>query len=438
MRTQLDSKFETFETSLRQPSPVSVRLNPAKYHDHFEETEKTPWCVNGRYLPHRPNFTLDPLFHAGTYYVQEASSMSLAHILRSVLDLERPVRYLDLSAAPGGKATLINALMSSDSVLVANEVVPKRNKVLQQNLARWGYNNTIVTQSDPKYFRKVPETFDCILVDAPCSGEGLFRKDPRAMEEWSEENVQLCAARQKRILADIYPALAPGGILIYSTCTFSAEENEDNVKWLLGQSDLDPVAIHFPLDWGIQQASVDLPAYRFYPHKLRGEGFFISVFRRQGSAAPDTRRSPAPSRLFASADAEDGKWLIDPGAYHFLTMNRYRLALPKHLTTLYSQIQGALRITSAGISIGKLYPNGLQPAAELAFSLELSPDVPRVEMGIQQARKFLAHEALELPPDLDPARYLVTYKGFGLGWINKLRNDQVRNNYPLSWRILNQ
>ena len=216
---------------------TSVRSNPEKIfniqHSIFNaQLEKVLWSSNGYYLFERPSFTLDPLFHAGAYYVQEASSMFLEEVLKQTVDLTRPLRVLDLCAAPGGKSTLIQSVISKDSLLVSNEVIKTRVNILAENIAKWGAPNVIVTNNDPSDFKRLPGYFDVIVVDAPCSGSGLFRKDPNAINEWSENNVALCAQRQQRSLADILPSLKEGGVLIYSTCSYSQSEDEDISNWL--------------------------------------------------------------------------------------------------------------------------------------------------------------------------------------------------------------
>src|ERR1044071_5586576 len=201
--------------------------------------DKIPWTEYGHYLSQRPSFTFDPLFHAGCYYVQEASSMFLEQALKQTIDLSKPLRVLDLCAAPGGKSTHILSLISKDSLLVSNEVIRSRAKILKDNIVKWGYSNVVVTNNDPKDFQRLENHFDVIVVDAPCSGSGLFRREPEAIEEWSINNVQLCCQRQQRILADIIPALKGGGILIYSTCSYSPQEDEQIVQWMRNEFPLD-------------------------------------------------------------------------------------------------------------------------------------------------------------------------------------------------------
>src|ERR1700761_2678664 len=266
-------------------SPTSIRINPFKK-TAIKTDAQVPWSNEGHYLNTRPSFTFDPLFHAGSYYVQEASSMFIAHILKHIKSAE-PVKVLDLCAAPGGKSTLLNSAMTADDLLVANEIIKTRVPILADNLARWGTANTIVTNNDPKDFTRLTSFFDIILVDAPCSGWGMFRKDPAAMDEWSEANVNLCHQRQERILADVYPALKEGGYLIYSTCSYSVEENEDILDWLCNEFDLESIRIPIENNWGIvesQSTQKKAWGYRFYPDKVKGEGLFAACLQKKESS----------------------------------------------------------------------------------------------------------------------------------------------------------
>ena len=218
------------------PSPVTVRINRKKWNKIPENSDPVTWCRDGFYLEKRPSFTLDPLFHAGCYYPREASGMFIGEVYRQTIGEARDLRILDLCGAPGGKATHLSTLIGDSGYLVANEVIRSRASVLAENLTKWGLSNSIVTQNDPSAFSRLPGFFDMILADAPCSGEGMFR-DQVAVDEWSEQNAALCSERQKRILADVWPALKNGGILIYSTCTFNPDENEKNIKWITEQEE---------------------------------------------------------------------------------------------------------------------------------------------------------------------------------------------------------
>lgn len=436
LRVQLGEAFEQFQDALGEPPPISIRMNPGKPIHQDPEGDPIPWSRQGRYLESRPRFTDDPLFHAGTYYVQEASSMFLEYVVESVIDLKRDLRVLDLSAAPGGKSTHLQALLTKDSLLVANEIIASRNKILRQNLARWGGDNHLVTQSDPKYFRNLPNFFDLILVDAPCSGEGLMRKDPGAMKEWSEDNVILCSRRQKRILADVVTSLSSGGILIYSTCTFSELENEDNMKWLEEESGMIPLPLDIPESWGIVRSGPQRAGCRFYPNRTRGEGFFIAALKKADSPSTLRRKKGKSVRYPDLASPEDHKWLYAPDRYVFLNREEHRIAIPKLIYEDYLTISQSLRVTNSGLYLGKVYHGQLKPSPELALNQALSQDIQSIEFSVEEALDYLAHINKSHGPDFPPGYNLVVHKGFGLGWLHVLNTGQIRNKYPVAWRIL--
>jgi 16S rRNA C967 or C1407 C5-methylase (RsmB/RsmF family) len=243
MTSRLGGNSQAFFRSLEDPVPVSIRMNTRKPFDGFEGMESVPWCASGFYLKQRHVFTLDPFFHAGCYYVQEASSMFIERAYRNHGDLQRSLRVLDLCAAPGGKSTHLLSLLPEDSLLVSNEPIPSRNAILRDNLSKWGYENVVVTQNEPGDFKRLTGFFDMILVDAPCSGEGLFRKNHEAVREWSESNLSMCSTRQHSILEDVLPSLKPGGLLIYSTCTYNDSENDDICEILVKGGSMDPLEL---------------------------------------------------------------------------------------------------------------------------------------------------------------------------------------------------
>src|SRR5215203_3380652 len=270
---------------------TSIRINPLKWskpddkrlagenihHSPFTIHSQVPWSSYGYYLSQRPSFTFDPLFHSGCYYVQEASSMFLEQALKQSEDLSKTLRVLDLCAAPGGKSTHIQSLISAESLLVSNEVIRNRTGILKQNIIKWGCENVVVTNNDPQHFSKLEGFFDVIIIDAPCSGSGLFRKDAEAIDEWSEENVWLCCGRQKRIIADSIACLKKDGILIYSTCSYSKEEDEDIADWLVKEWDMENIKLTIKENWGIVESQSEKSksvGYRFFPDKLKGEGFY--------------------------------------------------------------------------------------------------------------------------------------------------------------------
>ena len=284
MRKLLPEESEAFFAALQTEPPVSIRLNPGKpvpISRLFPDEQiglPVSWCESAYYLKSRPVFTLDPCLHSGTYYVQEASSMFLYHIFGQILPAH-PVRVLDLCAAPGGKSTLIASRLSSGSLLVANEVIRSRAGILKENMIKWGTSHVVVTNNDPADFHHLKGAFDIIVVDAPCSGEGMFRKDPGAIQEWNESNLQLCSERQQRILADIWPCLKPGGFLVYSTCTYNPGENEAILERLIRKYGARSIEIA-PLFPGIVPGNSTAHCYHFYPHRIPGEGFFTGVVQK--------------------------------------------------------------------------------------------------------------------------------------------------------------
>ena len=287
-------EFERFAAAMDQPCPVSIRVNRRKMSTrvwddikanfHLSDEDRVAWCTDGYYLAERPLFTLDPLLHAGAYYVQEASSMFVAHLINIYIGT-RPVRALDLCAAPGGKSTLLEACLPEGSSLTCNEVVAKRARILKENMTKWGGANVVVTSREARAFAQMGAEYDFILCDVPCSGEGMMRKDADARTQWSSELVDMCSRRQRQIVADIWPCLAPGGIMIYSTCTYNTRENEENVAWIARELGADILPVDAKAEWNIignLMPDADFPCAHFMPHRVRGEGFFCAVVRKYG------------------------------------------------------------------------------------------------------------------------------------------------------------
>lgn len=261
-RALLGDEYTELEKALMADVPVSIRMNPKKSDKHPEATP-VPWSHWGYYLPERLSFTFDPLFQNGTYYVQEASSMFLEQAIKAYV--KDPVVCLDLCAAPGGKSTHLLSLLPEGSVLVSNEVIRSRSYILAENIQKWGYPNHVVTNNDPAELGELTHLFDVIVTDVPCSGEGMFRKDTDSTGEWSVANVELCASRQRRILHDIWNALKPGGLLVYSTCTYNTEEDEENIQYIIDELGAEPLSIPIDHTWGVCGAlKYANPVYRFF------------------------------------------------------------------------------------------------------------------------------------------------------------------------------
>jgi 16S rRNA C967 or C1407 C5-methylase (RsmB/RsmF family)/NOL1/NOP2/fmu family ribosome biogenesis protein len=434
MRQTLGSEWKPFAAAHESDSPTSIRIHPDKFKK--PSNAPIPWTSFGQYLPERPQFTLDPSFHAGAYYVQEASSMFLEQAVRQSVDLRQSLRVLDLCAAPGGKSTHLLSLISKDSLLVANEVIQSRATVLSENVQKWGYPNALVTSNDPGDFGRVAGYFDLMVVDAPCSGEGLFRKDADAMKEWSPEHVGLCAARQRRILSDVWPALKEGGILIYCTCTYNAEENEDNLSWLQGQQGLESVSLKTEDSWGVQEVvSGKITGYHFYPHRVQGEGFFLAVVRKKGAA--DTVRTKSKFSFAtppAKAVEQVNHWVVEPTRFRFILQDDLILMLPAALATDIAWLSERLRMFNKGTAIAALKHEKLVPEHAAAMSTELSHEFfTREPLSKDLALAYLRKDNLMLGEG-KRGFALVTYEDLPLGWVNLL-GTRINNLYPAGWRI---
>ena len=421
---------------------TSIRINPAKIDSAgivFPLAEKVPWSSFGYYLSERPSFTFDPLFHGGLYYVQEASGMFLEQVMRQSTDVSKRLRVLDLCAAPGGKSTLLQSVISKDSLLVSNEVIKSRVHLLEENITKWGAANVVVTCNDPKDFARLENYFDVIVIDAPCSGSGLFRRDPGAIREWSESNVQLCHQRQQRILADVWPALKQGGLLIYSTCSYSKEEDEDILDWITEQFSVESLRLELAPGTGIVETVSDKQSaysYRFYPDKTRGEGFFIAALQKQDGDAWEGIRLKK-NTLEKPAKSEEQlvrPWLRPAEDLVFFRQKEDIIALPACFQTDVLALQAALYIKKAGITVGKAAHGDLLPDHQLALSTLISPELVIIPLNKEQAVQYLRRE--ELRPDTNYRGWaLVNYAGHHLGWVKVLAN-RMNNYYPKEWRIL--
>lgn len=440
-RTQalLGDEFNALEAALQADVPVSIRINRAKGTTIPSRGERVAWCENGYYLPERLSFTFDPLFHAGAYYVQEASSMFLEQAIRA--HVSGPVRCLDLCAAPGGKSTHLASLLPEGSLLVSNEVIRSRSYVLAENIAKWGRPDSIVINNDPEEIGEaLPHQFDVIVTDVPCSGEGMFRKDTDSAGEWSVDNVRLCASRQRRIIHDIWPALRPGGLLIYSTCTYNTEENEENIHYIQEELEAEALPIPTPAEWNITGAlRFDHPVYRFLPHKTRGEGFFLAVLRKAEGEIEEIRLKQKgkkeKGKVTPALPKEALRFLSDENSFTLGWSGNYLRAYPKFHPELYTLCEERLKVLSAGICLGELKGKDLVPSQELALSTALNPDAfPSVELEWEEAIKYLRKEAPLLPEGLEKGYVLLCYQGFPLGFVKYLGN-RSNNLYPQEWRI---
>ncbi len=419
MQNYLGNDFEKFLESLNEASPVSVRFNPNKKAEtRLPLAEQVPWCDTAHYLTERPSFTFDPLFHAGVYYVQEASSMFLEQVWKQINPENKTVRVLDLCAAPGGKSTHLLSLMNEESLLVSNEVIPNRNKILQENITKWGNANCIITQNKTEDFAELENFFDIVVVDAPCSGEGLFRKDKDAVQEWSERNVTMCAVRQKEILQHALACLAPGGFLIYSTCTFEPEENDMKIA----ECGMPIAELEIP-DYGQLKTKY---GYQFYPHKIKGEGFYMSVVQKDGGTTSDKRN--LQSSIFNLLFLQNADNFVEHKKNDFL------FAIQKNIYADFLFLEKQLYIRHAGIYTGTVKGKDFLPSHDLALSNFCKRDLPSVELDEEEAISFLRSEAPKLKTDLR-GWCIATYKGINLGWM-KVLDNRINNYFPKELRIL--
>lgn len=411
---------------------TSIRLNLfKKVQLDFDVNEPVRWCDNAYYLNERPSFTLDPLFHAGCYYVQEAGSMFLEFALKSVLDTKNDLKILDLCAAPGGKSTLINSLLSENSLLIANEVTRARADILTQNLSKWGTCNSIVTNSDPQKFSALPEYFDAIVVDAPCSGSGLFRKQPEAINEWSLENVNTCSARQKRILADIIPSLKENGHLIYSTCSYSFEEDEAIVEWLIKDFGMEYLPLKIDKNWGITETSA---GYRFYPHLTKSEGFFCAVLKKVTSENISVKNNKKTSFTLNKSEIEAVRPYFNPESRRFFKNGNQIHLLNEPANHFIHQFGKSFYFKKAGIAIGEIKGKDLVPNQELAWFKDLKCS-NQLDLNKDEALAYLRKQAFSA--NIKQAGFtIISYKDKGLGWAKILPN-RINNYLPNELRIIN-
>lgn len=424
-----------FLEAQQQAAVCSLRLHPLKGDRLFAEATPVPWHPIGRYLDERPLFTADPLFHAGAYYVQEASSMLLRHFWQSIFSEKKgPLRVLDLCAAPGGKSTLLADLLDPQSLLICNDAIRSRAGILHENISRWGYTNTWVTSNDPRDFGRLPGYFDAMLIDAPCSGSGLFRKDAGALTNWSESLVALCASRQQRIIADAWPCLKEGGILFYATCSFSPEEDEDILRWVSSEYSVESIQVDMPASWGVQSVAANgAHGYRCFPGRLRGEGFFIAALRKTEAASAyyyPRFRATVPKKA-----EEAARYFLRPGNYAFLEDPRkYVSAIYPWHEPDFHLLDASLYLRRNGLNMGQAAQKEWIPGHDLALSIDRNETLPVWSMTRDEALGFLRKESLEAPAGMAKGWYLASFDGRSLGWLKVLGN-RVNNYLPKNWRI---
>lgn len=438
-----DGQAEELFQSIGTEPVVSIRLNTTLLprQDLIGKLQgmqidgDVPWARNGLYLKGRPLFTSDPLFHAGCYYVQEASSMFLEQAVKRCVN--GPVKVLDLCAAPGGKSTHLCSLLPEGSLMVANEINRSRANILAENMIKWGRPGTMVTNDTPERIGGSTLSFDIILADVPCSGEGMFRKDTESVKEWSVQNVRMCADRQQSILKDIWPALKPGGFIIYSTCTYNTFEDEDNVAWLIDEFNARPINIEVPGTWNVMGdlSGRSMPVYHFMPHRTRGEGFFISLLQKPGDHA---RTSVQRSRnSHKNADGIFRDWIKEPGKYLFDVRGNSVYALPSVLSEQMLQVSDELNTLVPGLEVASMKGRDWIPSHPLAMSTELCEEsFVSTSLTHEQALSYLHLDALRLE-NCEKGVVMVKYDGVPLGFVKNI-GSRANNLYPQHWRIRRQ
>ena len=425
------SDWDDFVKALESQPSVSVRINSDKIKALNEV--KIPWSSNGYSLSFRPQFTLDPLIHAGAYYVQEANSMFIEEALRQCCDISKVSNVLDLCAAPGGKTTLLSSLFNEQSIIVANEVIKQRASILKENIQKWGRGNVVVTSNDSKDFSKLEGFFDVIVADVPCSGEGMFRKDPKAMTEWSLSNVQLCAERQKRIVASVWPSLKKGGLFLYSTCTYNEEENEKNISWICEHLGAEVVSLNIPSDWGIVSTE---KGNRFYPHKTLGEGFFLCVLRKSGEEE-ETRSKKIQKKDFSFLSKNERISLEK----YVLTRDAEFLKFKNYVFCFYGDVNQFFLLTEFlyvmyfGIEVGELLRDEIKPSPLLVYSSRVNKDAfEMIELSQFDALRILKKENIVLVDRYEKSWLIFTFKNVPIALAKKIGN-RINNYFPKEWVI---
>lgn len=458
-----EEEYNALAEALQGESPVSIRVNPWKWQDEFMTTsaDSVPWAEGSFYLCERPAFTFDPLFHAGCYYVQEASSMFVQRVLKQYVPCA--CKMLDLCAAPGGKSTLARTVLPEGSLLVSNEIIRNRAQVLAENMVKWGHSDVVVTQNAPADFTPLTNFFDVILADVPCSGEGMFRKDTESVEEWSMANVDICWQRQRSIVADVWDCLKPGGLFIYSTCTYNVWEDEENIRWMVQYLGAEPLQVPIEERWGIQGDLTGkggaLPVYRFLPSHVKGEGFFLAVMRKPlGNSSEDERafsgqsaagiiennhKRPKKAKDSKGKDAKGTapsydvcrQWLLNAEDFAWSVSDDTVSAIPVEWSGVVDLLKKHLVVLHAGVSVASLKGKDWVPHHSLAMSLRLQKAAfSHVEVDYETAIAYLRHEAVVLKESVSRGYVLLQYRGMPLGFVKNIGN-RANNLYPAEWRI---
>lgn len=437
---QLEPRVEGLLKSLQSTEPsVSIRTNIAKYPEKPHTVadkpvnKSIPWCKEGYYLSERPLFTFDPAIHQGLYYVQDASSMFIAHILKTLTDgNDTPLVYLDACAAPGGKTTAAIDNLPKGSLVVANEWDYRRAEILRENIIKWGYPASVVSRGDTRRYSKLRETFDIIAADVPCSGEGMMRKDTEAVDQWTPALVEQCVERQRTIIDNLWPALKPGGYLIYSTCTFNRHENEEIIEYIINEYDAESVMIPTDLFDNILPAiGSSCHGYRFMPHLIDGEGLFMAVIRKPGTSSRQNKNKETKS---PKIPFKIPSWI--PSDLTPILSGDTLYGIVSEWKGLIDRLTSTLDVIMPGVELATVKGRDLIPSQGLAMSTSFKRGtVPEIEVDTDTALAYLRRDTITLPEETPRGHILLIHDSMPLGWIKNIGN-RSNNLYPTSWRIL--
>lgn len=437
MGTILGEEIDDFIEAMNEEPPVSIRIHPIKKFELALLNEKIPWADNGYYLNERPLFTIDPVFHAGGYYVQEASSMFLEYLLKeNIEDFSKPFRILDLCAAPGGKTTHIASLFGNNSLIIANEINQKRYQVLKQNIGKWGMANIWTTNLTTEAFKNLEGFFDLILIDAPCSGEGMMRKDEFARTQWSPQLIEECASMQKDIVHSAAQLLKEDGLLLYSTCTFNPTENIERADQF-NSLELKPITTTIPDFKVVRNEKNGFTGYQMFPHRIKGEGFFVC-----GAMKSEARNFNYGKVKKSFADYwtkhKDNKlfdrYLNSDDFVYTMNKKEEHFAFPLEFEKDWNYLSSVLPKIEPSLKLGHIKGKDVVPHAHLAWSTAISNEIPHYELDIENAREYLRRN----PIFLDNAAKnwnIARYKGLNLGWFKNLGN-RWNNYYPIEHKII--
>ncbi len=454
MEQQMGSEEATaLVGSLDGESPTSIRLNRFKQRkgsNPLSNYAPTPigWSEDGYYLSERPSFTYESAFHAGAYYVQEASSQFLSHLLASSDKPWDGATILDCCAAPGGKSTLYSSVVGSEGLVVASELNRSRASALADNIRKWGVGNVVVANCDAKHHSEFESFYDLVAIDAPCSGEGMFRKSPNeggARSEWSVDAVAMCATRQLDILQSVWSTLKSGGAMIYSTCTFNREENEGVLEQFTEWCNEGEIAPYerITLDdsWGVVRSEVGaFQCFRFMPHRSRGEGFFVAVARKSFDVSNRLRMPKSRKKIFAPLGRKDiaecRRWVQEPTKMSFLLVHDSVYGYYTAQEERIKRLSETLNVIYSGVEMGQMIKGKLNPDGALALFASLNREAAAIAtLPADEMIKYLRKEECDTQLFSEGLNIVCDELGYAVGFAKRIKN-RVNNRYLNSLRIL--